>query len=101
MRRVAAKVDANHAEIRDGLRQLGFSVADTARLGHGFPDLVCSGIRWSNSQSECSIVETVLIEVKMPKKKLTDDEQEFFNNWQGAIMVATCIEDVLRFFGRI
>lgn len=100
MRR-AAKVDNNHAEIRDGLRQLGFSVADTSRLGAGFPDLVCAGLRWSNSQVECSIVETLLIEVKQPKKKLTPDEQEFFNNWQGAIMVATCIEDVLVWFGRV
>lgn len=40
MTRRAAKVDSNHAEIRDGLRELGFIVKDTSRHGDGLPDLV-------------------------------------------------------------
>lgn len=87
MRRVAAKVDANHAEIRDGLRQLGFSVADTARLGNGFPDLVVG-----------NGVINLLVEVKMPRKNLTPDEKAFLETWKGPAMIAYGIEDVLHWF---
>jgi hypothetical protein len=38
--RYAKKVDVNHQEIRDGLRQLGFEVLDTSALGNGMSDLV-------------------------------------------------------------
>ena len=37
-----AKVDRNHGEIRDALRAMGWYVYDTARVGGGFPDLVCA-----------------------------------------------------------
>jgi hypothetical protein len=39
MRR-AAKVDANHAAIREALRKSGWHVEDTSAVGNGFPDLV-------------------------------------------------------------
>lgn len=38
-RRYANKVDANHAQIRDGLRACGFQVMDLSHLGDGVPDL--------------------------------------------------------------
>ena len=38
--RYAKKVDTNHQEIRDGLRQLGFEVLDTNKMGGGMSDLV-------------------------------------------------------------
>ena len=38
MRR-AARRDANHAALRDGLRRCGFEVRDTGGLGDGWPDL--------------------------------------------------------------
>lgn len=102
MRRVAAKVDLNHAEIRDGLRQLGFSVADTARLGQGFPDLVVAGRKWTLGSANEDKVATLLVEVKRDNKAgLTPDEKEFFATWQGAVMVATCIEDILVWYGRV
>jgi hypothetical protein len=37
--RYAKKVDRNHAEIRDGLRKLGFDVYDMSGAGDGLPDL--------------------------------------------------------------
>jgi hypothetical protein len=67
----AARTDANHAEIREGLRQCGRRVFDTSRLGQGFPDLLvltASG-------------RLVLLEVKMPGKGLTPDELQFFATW--------------------
>lgn len=80
MRR-AAKVDGNHSEIVKHLRQLGMSVADTSRLGGGFPDLVVS---WR--------MVTILVEVKDPKqppskRRLTEDEQRFHSGWKGQIAV--------------
>lgn len=37
-----ARVDANHASIRAALRSCGWTVLDTSRLGHGFPDLLAA-----------------------------------------------------------
>lgn len=37
--RFAKKTDANHAEIRDGLRALGWDVYDFSGIGGGLPDL--------------------------------------------------------------
>lgn len=88
MRR-AARVDANHGVIRDAYRRLGCSAADTFRLGDGFPDLVVAmyGI-------------TDLVEVKdgdkIPsKRKLTDDEILFHNNWNAKIWIIESVDDVL------
>lgn len=38
--RYAKKIDGNHKEIRDGLRQLGFEAQDTSSMGNGMSDLV-------------------------------------------------------------
>ena len=73
----AAKRDDNHAEIRDNLRAIGAMVHDTGGLGGGFPDLVV-GYR--------GVIH--LLEVKdgrkpPSKRRLTPDEQKFFNDWAG------------------
>ena len=39
MTRRARKTDANHAEVRNGLRSLGFEVLDLSAAGCGVPDL--------------------------------------------------------------
>ena len=47
MSRYARRVDANHAAIREGLRQLGWDVLDLSGAGDGIPDLcvyVAAGI---------------------------------------------------------
>lgn len=41
MRR-AARVDANHQQIRSALEAVGWCVIDTSRIGDGFSDLVCA-----------------------------------------------------------
>jgi hypothetical protein len=38
--RYAKRTDRNHAEIRDGLRSLGYDVFDLSDVGGGVPDLV-------------------------------------------------------------
>jgi hypothetical protein len=77
--RRAAKVDFNHAQIRDGLRQLpGCTVKDTSNIGGGFPDLVV-GYKG----------HTLLVEVKDGEKcpsarKLTAAQNNFVDNWTGS-----------------
>lgn len=87
MRR-AARVDANHGEIIDAFRAFGFSVADTSRLGGGFPDCVIARNK-----------KTALVEIKDGKKsaskrKLTTDEAQFLAGWRGRYFVAESLKDV-------
>ena len=90
MGRWARKTDDNHQEIMDAFRAHGFSVADTSRLGQGFPDLVVAKLRMN-----------ILVEVKDGKKpssarKLTKDEQDFVDEWQGRYVVVEGIADIER-----
>ena len=77
--------DANHAEIRDAFRSLGASVADTADLGSGFPDLV---VGWRGYN--------YLVEVKTRTGKLTPDEVKFFDNWKGQTVIVGTVDDAHR-----
>jgi Holliday junction resolvase len=91
MRR-AARRDANHALIRDALRHLGYTVADTASLGNGFPDLVAHDGH-----------HVLLVEVKDPDKpasarKLTRDERAFVAAWAPFAIVVHYTDEVIRAF---
>ena len=69
------RVDANQPQITKELRDLGFSVAITSDLGKGFPDIEVGFGRLN-----------LLIEIKPDdKKKLTEHEKKFFENWQGQV----------------
>ncbi len=78
------KRDANHAAIRDALRQAGASVFDTADLGGGFPDLV---VGWRGVN--------LLLEVKMITGKLTDDEIDFAAAWNGQKVTVRSVDEAL------
>jgi hypothetical protein len=71
--RQAAKRDQNEREIIQEFRSFGASVHQLS--GKGVPDLIV-GYRGI----------TALVEVKMPKGKLTDDQKEFFDNWNGGLL---------------
>ena len=79
-----AKVDANHPEIVAAFRRLGASVLSLANLGRGVPDLL---VAW------CGV--TLLVEVKAPKGKETEDQLQFFEDWQGQIFIVRDVEGVL------
>lgn len=86
------KVDANQTEVVEALRKCGFSVAVTSSLGKGFPDLVV-GKNYKN----------VLVELKdgnksASKRRLTQDEERFFNEWRGIVVVANNIDDIIKAF---
>lgn len=83
----AKRRDANHKDIGDHLRKLGWSVLDLADHGDGAPDYAVAKGRW-----------TALIEVKDGSKppsarKLTPAEQKLKDSWQGAYIVALSPED--------
>lgn len=88
MRR-AARRDANHVEVGDFLRNLGWSVLDLADAGDGVPDYAVSKGRFA-----------ALVEVKdgnkVPsKQRLTPKEQRVKDNWQGPYIVALSGEDAI------
>lgn len=81
--RLRGKRDRNHAAVVERFKQNFVSVADTADLGDGFPDLVVSvpGVN-------------LLVEVKMPGENLTADQVQFRERWRGPFMVVESLEDV-------
>lgn len=88
MRR-AAKKDANHNSIADGLRAAGWSVLDLSHAGRGVPDMAVGkpGI-------------AVLVECKDGSKppsdrKLTPAEQRVLEQWTGPYIVALSLEDAM------
>ncbi len=93
--RRAARIDGNQNAVVEKLRRLGITVAITSALGDGFPDLV---VGWRG--------RNVLIELKDPaqpesKRKLTEDEKKFRDNWRGEVYTALNAGDVLHILGYV
>lgn len=90
MRR-AAKVDTNHAEIRDTLRAIpGMKLLDTSGMSGLGCDLLCS---WQGGPP-------TMLEIKShPKKPLTDSERRARNMFDGYWHRVESFEDALRVFG--
>lgn len=91
----AAKIDANQNEIVKALRQIGCSVQSLASVGKGVPDLLV-GFRGVN----------FLIEVKdgsKPKsaQKLTADQIEWHNNWQGKVFVINSVDQAIDLISKL
>lgn len=86
MRR-ANRRDSTHSVIVEDLRRVGFTVADTSRVGDDFPDLVVS-----------STGRNVLVEVKASDGKLTEGQSDFARAWRGPVIVARSAEDVIEYF---
>lgn len=87
MGRWARATDANQAAEDDKLRQMGYSVHNTSRLGQGFPDAIVANSRIN-----------VLVEWKKDaKQRLTLDEEKFHGKWKGPRIVAITAEEVHAF----
>ena len=84
----ACRTDKNHAAIRSALRKRGFVVFDTFRAGRGYPDMHVSkdGL-------------ALLVEIKSDGEWLNENEQAFHDKWEGPLIIAYYIEDVLLWFG--
>ena len=84
-----ARVDGNHREIVDGLRNVGASVQSLATIGKGCPDILV-GFRGVN----------YVMEIKDGSKppsgrKLTPDESAWHFNWRGQVCVVESLQDAL------
>lgn len=91
MRR-AAKVDANHNEIVDALRDAGCSVLSLAAVGRGCPDLLVSAAVYP--------YDLALLEIKDGNKppsqtKLTAKQKTFRDTWNGPIHVVKSVDEAL------
>ena len=91
--RRAPRVDRNHGEIVDALRQAGASVQSLVKVGDGCPDLLVAraGQMW-------------LIEVKdgaaiHSKRALTKDEREWHQRWPAPVYVAQSASEALAIIG--
>lgn len=83
----ACRVDANHKEIVDHFRLLGWSVLDIHNLKN------CCDIIVSKDYI------TIVVEIKDGSKppsarKLTKGEQKFFSEWQGHKAIVKSVEEV-------
>lgn len=83
MRR-AARVDANHKEIADGLRAIGRSVLSLHRLGNSAPDLLVG-----NGDTN------ILLEVKVERGKLSDGQKDFMQWWRGPRAVVRTLAEAI------
>jgi len=84
----ARSTDGNHTEIIKAFRAMGCSVADLSRLGGGIPDLAVG-----------LYGRTVLVEVKdgrkpPSKRRLTPDQRQFLEQWQGSYAIVETLDDV-------
>lgn len=94
--RYKLKKDAHHTQIAHDLEHAGFAVADTSRVGHGFPDMAVSlfGV-------------TALVEIKTAigrkaaLQRLGPAQKSFAMRWKGAIIVAYTASEIIYEFNRM
>ena len=86
---MAKRVDANHGEIRDGMRQRFVFVIDTHAVGDGFPDLVA----WTPQRG------WRLLEVKTARGRLSPAERKLHAESPGPIDVVRTLGEALRVMG--
>lgn len=89
----AKRVDDNQKQIVRQLRQLGISVQHLHTIGQGCPDLLL-GYRNRNF-----LVELKDAKKALSAKKLTDDEETFFNTWRGQVNKCETIDEIIKVVG--
>lgn len=80
--------DANHSAIRAAFRKRGCSWLDLYMVGKGCPDGMVG------SQGKNILVEIKDGEKPPSERRLTKDEQAFFDTWLGQVTVVMSDEDV-------
>lgn len=89
----AKKVDSNQPTIVKQLKALHVSVQHLHMVGQGCPDLLL-GVR-----GECFLIELKDPAQPPSKRKLTDDEQKFFDTWLGQVNKCETLEEILVVIG--
>ena len=113
--RQAARKDGNQDIIIEALEAGGANIVRLHQLGHGVPDILVGlpslTIVGGVSQKLIELLKSIdglvvfhganlLMEIKMPGGKLTDDEDEFFKNHRGQCVVVYSAEEALDLIGR-
>ena|SRR5947207_15812238 len=94
------RIDENQNEIVKVLRELGASVLILSAVGKGCPDILIG-------LSDCKGVKhNILVEIKDGKKsssqkRLTKDEQKFFDTWKGRVVVISSIAEAVLLFNLV
>lgn len=85
----AKKIDKNQPDVVKKLRQIGCTVRVLSMVGKGCPDLLV-GIKGNNYLFE-------LKDGALPPsaKKLTPDEQVFFDTWKGKVYKVESFDEIL------
>jgi hypothetical protein len=89
------RVDENQPQIVKALRRVGASVQHMHEIGKGCFDLLV-GFRSQNF-----VIEVKNPHVPVSKRRLTPDEQEWSDAWQGQKAIALTEDDALRIIGAI
>ena len=85
-----SRVDGNQKQIVRELRAMGYSVRHTHMVRDGFPDIVIGRAGYN-----------LLVEIKMPGEGLTSDEKDFFDSWNGAVVIGTSAQEIHEAFVRM
>lgn len=81
----ARRRDTTHADVRDCLRQCGYSVFDAGSVGGSFVDLVVGAHGL-----------TFLVEVKSPGGKPSEGQTRFARDWRGGpVLVVYSAEEAM------
>ena len=91
--RYAARRDATHFQLATDLRTLGFSVADTSRMGDSFPDLVLGRAGVDRLVEIKTLRQRKHVTYAQPR---TAGQQSFADTWRGApVILAYSLDDIL------
>jgi Holliday junction resolvase len=92
MTRYASKVDANHAAVREALRQVGWTVVDFSRAGSGVFDLLAL------KPGKCLFVEVKDGQKSASRRRLTPAQVELHGEFARAgwpVVVITSVSEAL------
>lgn len=89
------RVDTNQKAITAAMRSMGASVLILSMVGKGCPDILV-GLHNKN----------YLIEIKngalaRSAQRLTEHEQNFFDNWRGDVRVLRSVEEAIEFINSL
>lgn len=84
----ARRTDGNHADVMKAFRKLGCNVADTSRMGGGYPDLTVA------VGAAVALVEVKDGSLAPSKQRLTDDEAKFHKLFP--VEIVKDLDDVAR-----
>lgn len=85
--RLKARVDRNQPIIVETFRKLGYSVLHMHQLGHGAPDILVG-----------KHGKSYPVEIKASRRdKLTKDEEAFWREWLGSLLLITSPDEVIEF----